>query len=681
MSTLKLMQFSGEIPRLLPRLLPDSGSQFAENVRLDDGGLTPVRSLRFEHALDPTDDNTTIYKFGETWLSWATAVNAAPGPVATDRLYYTGDGVPKMRVGTDVYNLKVQYPTAALTATVGGTNEVQQIVVSATGGTFTVTFDGSTTTALAYNISAASLQTALEALDNIEPGDVTVTGGPGATAALVITFGGRYAYENVDEVTTNSASLTGGSSTATVSTTTQGSGSGDVITRLYVYTYVTAFGEESEPCPVSNEIEWQAGQTVTLSGFATATSGRNITKQRIYRLQSSIATGADLFFIAERNDTASNYVDSSAVDDFSEVLPSRDWNHPPDTLEGLVSLPNGMMAAFVGKDLYFCEPYRPHAWPEKYVLTLDYNIVALGAYGTTIVVMTEGQPYIVVGTAPELMQQERMEINAPCINGRGVVDLGYAVAYPTTDGLAIATNGVVQIATEGLMTRTNWLRTSPGSFVSGQHSGRYFASFEYLGAGDISHRGTFIFDLTATTPFMLRASVKADGMFYDIEESRLYMLVGSDIYEWDAIGKPNEIMSYRTKEFIAQAPVTYGCIYIESAAAMSADEAAAIQAEIEAVAASNALLFAGESMGGDLNGAAFNEYPINGDALLEQPVGEYTSVSVFADGALVATVSEVDEVVRLPAVAKARRIEVEASGTRPLAQITLATSPRELNAV
>lgn len=220
MSTLKLMQFSGEIPRLLPRLLPDSGSQFAENVRLDDGGLTPVRSLRFEHALDPTDDNTTIYKFGSTWLSWDTVVNAAPGPVATDRLYYTGDGVPKMRVGTDIYSLKVQYPTAALAATIGGANEVQQIVVSATGGTFTVTFDGSTTTALAYNVSAAGLQSALEALDTIEPGDVAVTGGPGATAALVITFGGRFAHQSVDEVTTNSASLTGGSSTATVSTTT-----------------------------------------------------------------------------------------------------------------------------------------------------------------------------------------------------------------------------------------------------------------------------------------------------------------------------------------------------------------------------------------------------------------------------------------------------------------------------
>jgi hypothetical protein len=172
----------------------------------------------------------------------------------------------------------------------------------------------------------------------------------------------------------------------------------------------------------------------------------------------------------------------------------------------------------------------------------------------------------VVGTAPELMQQERMEINAPCINARGVVDLGYAVAYPTTDGLAHCDKRRRADRDRRADDAHNWLRTSPDSFVAGQYAGRYFASFEYLGEDDIAQIGTFIFDLTAATPFMLRASVKADGMFYDIKESRLYMLVGSDIYEWDAIGKPNEIMSYRTKEFIAQAPVTYGCIYIESAA-------------------------------------------------------------------------------------------------------------------
>ncbi len=680
MSTLKLLQFSGEIPRILPRLLPETGAQLAENVRLDDGGLTPVRGMRLEHGFGDIPIQT-IYKHGDEWLSWNAVVNAAPGPVASDRLYYTGDGVPKMRVGTDVYDLKVPYPSTALTATISGTNEVQQIVVSATGGTFKVSFNGKTTTALAYNISAAGLQSALEALDTIEVGDVTVTGGPGASAALVITFGGRFLHQNVSEVTTDAALLTGGSSTATVTTTTQGSGSGDVTTLIWVYTYVTDFGEESEPCPVSNEVDWQAGNTITLSGFAAPPSGRNITKQRIYQLQNSIATGADLFLIEERAASTSNYVYTTPFEDFAEVLPSRDWNQPPDDLEGLIALPNGMMAGFVGKDLYFCEPYRPHAWPEKYVRTMDFEIVALGAYGSTIVVATTGQPYLVAGTSPDLMQQEKLELNAPCINPRGLVDMGYAVAYPSHDGLVIVSGGAAQIGTESVMTRTDWLRTSPGSFVAGQFSGRYFASFEYLGGDGSTEDGTFIFDLTGLTPFMMRAGFKADSMFYDVIDSKLYVLIGKSVYEWDALGQPNEIMTYRTKQFVFASPVTFGCIYIEIASELSSEERAAIDDAIQDVIDANTALFAMDSIGGEINGAAYNTYPFNGDALLPFLVLEYASVSVYADGQLAANVSQVDEVVRLPAVAKARRIEVLASGTKPIAQITLATSPRELNAV
>ncbi len=54
--------------------------------------------------------------------------------------------------------------------------EVQTVTISGapTGGTFALTFDGQTTTPLAYNITAGALETALEALSNIA--DVTVTG-------------------------------------------------------------------------------------------------------------------------------------------------------------------------------------------------------------------------------------------------------------------------------------------------------------------------------------------------------------------------------------------------------------------------------------------------------------------------------------------------------------------------
>src|SRR5439155_19482609 len=56
-------------------------------------------------------------------------------------------------------------------------NEIQSLVVDATQGTFSVSFNGHTSGALAYNISAADLQNALQTLPGspIKVGDVAVT--------------------------------------------------------------------------------------------------------------------------------------------------------------------------------------------------------------------------------------------------------------------------------------------------------------------------------------------------------------------------------------------------------------------------------------------------------------------------------------------------------------------------
>lgn len=106
----------------------------------------------------------------------------------------------------------------------GGTSEVQSIAVNGTptGGTYTLTFNGDTTTALAFNANAAAIQAALEGLDDIASGDVTVTG----TGPYVVTFGGRWANQGVTQMSAAS-SLTGGTNPAVVvSTTTQGSSGG-----------------------------------------------------------------------------------------------------------------------------------------------------------------------------------------------------------------------------------------------------------------------------------------------------------------------------------------------------------------------------------------------------------------------------------------------------------------------
>jgi hypothetical protein len=92
-------------------------------------------------------------------------------------------------------------------------NEIQTLAITATGGTFTLKFDNLTTAAIGYDITAASLKTALELLDSIN--EVSVSGGPGGTADLKITFIGDDSEKNRSLMVLSAASLTGGSATIT----------------------------------------------------------------------------------------------------------------------------------------------------------------------------------------------------------------------------------------------------------------------------------------------------------------------------------------------------------------------------------------------------------------------------------------------------------------------------------
>lgn len=90
-------------------------------------------------------------------------------------------------------------------------DEVQTLTIQGapTGGTYTITYSGQTTSALAFDAVAATILAALEALSNLAPGDVVVTGGPLHTTPVVLTFGGTLAATNVDAVTASGTSLTG----------------------------------------------------------------------------------------------------------------------------------------------------------------------------------------------------------------------------------------------------------------------------------------------------------------------------------------------------------------------------------------------------------------------------------------------------------------------------------------
>lgn len=85
----------------------------------------------------------------------------------------------------------------------------------ATGGTFTLTYDGETTAALDYDISAEDLQTALAGLSSIGPGNATVLGGT-AGQPFQITLGGSLRTSTHTAITADGALLTGDSPSISV---------------------------------------------------------------------------------------------------------------------------------------------------------------------------------------------------------------------------------------------------------------------------------------------------------------------------------------------------------------------------------------------------------------------------------------------------------------------------------
>jgi hypothetical protein len=102
-----------------------------------------------------------------------------------------------------------------------GTNAVQTVTLGSgnTGGTFTLTYGGQTTSAIAYNALGSAVQTAFTALSNVGTGNVTVTGSAGGP--YTITFIESLGNQAVTAVT-GAGSLTGGTNTVTIAQTTAG---------------------------------------------------------------------------------------------------------------------------------------------------------------------------------------------------------------------------------------------------------------------------------------------------------------------------------------------------------------------------------------------------------------------------------------------------------------------------
>jgi len=374
------------------------------------------------------------------------------------------------------------------------------------------------------------------------PTTVDVVKGPIAADTTERTyFTGDGSYP---KVTTTTLSTTGGAGgeypyasyrlgvphpTAAAIATIEGVGDATSIPeeRVYVYTFINGFGEESAPSAPSNEVTVLLDQNVRLSGLSAAPSGAyNVTHRRFYR-----STSGTYLFVGEQAVAETDFLDDVLVSGLGEELPSLSWDEPPADLKGIVAGPNGMMAGFVGNDVYFSEPFRPFAWPVKYSQTVDYPVVGIGVMDTTFAVLTKGVPYFLQGGHPDSITAVKSDIEQACVAKRSIVSFSGAVIYASPDGLVMLSPGGSKVITEQLFMRDQWQQLNPSSMHAYQHDRKYVCFYD---AG--ATKGGFIFDFTSGVFIM--HDVYAECGYADLRNDTLYLaFTDRTLSKWDT-GNP-----------------------------------------------------------------------------------------------------------------------------------------------
>jgi len=254
--------------------------------------------------------------------------------------------------------------------------------------------------------------------------------------------------------------------------------SGTNKTVSYAYTWVSGLGEEGQPSPPTTLTgKLDDAYTVTMTAPSPAdTTGRNLTNTRIYRTITSAQGVATFFFVAEVPIATLVYVDDCALFPDSiiaqnEQLQSATWSGPPADLQGLVTMANGMVAGWRNNEVWFCEPYYPHAWPVQYVLAVDPIIVGLGVYNQSVIILCDGQPYSSTGIHPSAMSTSKIQPLESCTSRRSIVNTPNGVLYSSPNGLIVITPAGATNLTANTILKSQWsdrvyLPTLMGAVIS-----------------------------------------------------------------------------------------------------------------------------------------------------------------------------------------------------------------------
>lgn len=391
--------------------------------------------------------------------------------------------------------------------------------------------------------------------------DVDCVRGPIADDSAEVTY---FTGDGVPKVTDASIALTGGGSDYPINSYILGvpaptaAPSGEVTgasvdptlaeDRAYVVTFIAGIGSEQQegpPSPASAVVVVEPTQGVTVTLPDIPAGNYNFIAKRIYRTHTPADGGpTDYYYVGTVTESVSSFSDDVEAVALGETLQSMEYDPPPEDMHSLKLHPGGFMVGASGNNLCPSVAYQPHAYPESFKLKTDYPIVGIGIFGASILVTTTAYPYLVTGNSPDSLTMERMEVRQSNVSKRGMVDMGYATAYPSPDGLMIVGLGVAENATAKLLSRAQWQALSPDSLIGGFYNGLYVGFY---------NGGCFILDFASANLTFCDSS--ATSVFNDAVTDTLYLCDGDNIISWDTGAL--KIATWRTKKFFTM-PTNFG---------------------------------------------------------------------------------------------------------------------------
>lgn len=477
MTAIRLEAFSGIAPIYDPRKLPPQSATLARECVFDGTDIVPLGASMSQGNVGVAIARLFKYRFQgqSTWLAWPTPWDVDPvvSPIPQDalgRLYWTRtDPATLTTPAADNYPRAASQPTqAAIIANSPGI--VRRLGVPRPAAKPTVA-----EAPVVSRISSAASPRTLTNMSQTAPVTVTAPGHPfqegwrvlvskdgtGGDDGMKEIVGLEFIVGNVTSGTFDLRDTNGPTYTAFTANTKikieRVYGVADVESRSYVSTFVTDWGEEGMPSDPSTpaDVRYDSAVNVTVDRTVPAWAATTVNRIRLYRTATGSST--NFFFVKEvAIGQAGAIVDDVKPAGLGELMPSTTWAPAPNGLRGLVAMPNGFLAGFIGNTVYFSESYQPHAWPDEYRKTTQDDIVGIAVYGQTLVVATKGRPYLASGTDPLSVSLQQLDIDAPCLNKGGLCSTGTAVMYPTPDGLAYVSGGAAQIVTQQHVTKKQW---------------------------------------------------------------------------------------------------------------------------------------------------------------------------------------------------------------------------------